>query len=530
MNHIELFAGCGGLSLGLETAGFSLLMANELSPMASETFAYNVLGANLDSRENINKTLWISSQFPRDEIRNRLTENPYDATGVSSDHFSDLASRLYSDEELKRSLWVGSIVDLNKIISEKGNALLPALKTGFGEGGVDLVSGGPPCQSFSMAGLRQRSNHRNELPWEFAKFIQCVQPRIALLENVSGILRPFQVGRKKHYAWFEVAKAFAKVGYIPLCLHVNAKYVGTPQNRPRFIMLGLRHDTYTSITSSALDHQLQTALLPSKELFDNVQKGQDPDYGCLKYYDIEKDRDLFRAGILSALFTHPESEFVSVKDAIDDLHDEGDPEGPYIEKINSIFHNEIKLPISKNMNHELRKNGHIVRARFRLYQVAAKLEQTKAREVIAHIKSYGVSDISPKTINLLRKHWLLGDDGKRVDSITPLKLKKLLRLLYSSKHSQRVLIMDKPAPTVLGSPDDSGHYYESEATQRTLTVRELARIQSFPDWYEIRSKVTTGGQRRKFEVPQYTQIGNAVPPLLGIALGQICHNLLRGRR
>ena len=178
MNHIELFAGCGGLSLGLETAGFSLLMANELSPMASETFAYNVLGANLDSRENINKTLWISSQFPRDEIRNRLTENPYDATGVSSDHFSDLASRLYSDEELKRSLWVGSIVDLNKIISEKGNALLPALKTGFGEGGVDLVSGGPPCQSFSMAGLRQRSNHRNELPWEFAKFIQCVQPRL----------------------------------------------------------------------------------------------------------------------------------------------------------------------------------------------------------------------------------------------------------------------------------------------------------------------------------------------------------------
>jgi DNA (cytosine-5)-methyltransferase 1 len=526
MNHIELFAGCGGLSLGLEAAGFSLLMANELSPMAAETYAYNILGANLDSGEDVNKTLWISSQYSRDDIKKRLNENPYDATGFSPQKYSDFATQISSDAELKRTLWVGSIVDLNELISKKGSALLQRLQDGFGEGGVDLVSGGPPCQSFSMAGLRQRNNYRNELPWEFTKFIQSVQPKIALLENVSGILRPFKVDNIKYFAWFEVAKAFAKVGYIPLCLHINAKYVGTPQNRPRFIMLGLRHDTYASIISSDLDHRFRDALIPSKQLFDNVQKGQDPDYGCLKYYDIEKDRDLFRGSILSSLFTHSESEFVSVKDAIDDLHDEGETEGPYIEKINSIFNNKNKLPLGKALNHELRKNGNIVRARFRLYQVAAKLEQQIGREITAHIKSYGVSEISPRTINLMRKHWLLGYDGERVDDITPLKLRKLLRLLYSSKHSQRVLNMNKPSPTVLGSPDDSGHYHESEATQRTLTVRELARIQSFPDWYEIRSKVTTGGQRRKFEVPQYTQIGNAVPPLLGRALGLVCAQIL----
>ncbi|KKM26106.1 hypothetical protein LCGC14_1588130 [marine sediment metagenome] len=52
-----------------------------------------------------------------------------------------------------------------------------------------------------------------------------------------------------------------------------------------------------------------------------------------------------------------------------------------------------------------------------------------------------------------------------------------------------------------------------------LIVREMARIQSFPDQFEFRSKVTTGGQMRKFEVPQYTQVGNAVPPLLGQKLG-----------
>ena len=50
MNHVELFAGCGGLSLGLETAGFELLLANELSPMASETFAYNILNIDFEKK------------------------------------------------------------------------------------------------------------------------------------------------------------------------------------------------------------------------------------------------------------------------------------------------------------------------------------------------------------------------------------------------------------------------------------------------------------------------------------------------
>jgi DNA (cytosine-5)-methyltransferase 1 len=47
----------------------------------------------------------------------------------------------------------------------------------------------------------------------------------------------------------------------------------------------------------------------------------------------------------------------------------------------------------------------------------------------------------------------------------------------------------------------------------------MARFQSFPDWFEFKSKVTTGGKNRRFEVPQYTQVGNAVPPLLARLLG-----------
>lgn len=63
-------------------------------------------------------------------------------------------------------------------------------------------------------------------------------------------------------------------------------------------------------------------------------------------------------------------------------------------------------------------------------------------------------------------------------------------------------------------PDDFIHPTEN----RTLTVREMARIQSFDDSFEFLGKRTTGGPRRKLEVPQYTQVGNAVPPLLAKAI------------
>jgi len=87
--------------------------------------------------------------------------------------------------------------------------------------------------------------------------------------------------------------------------------------------------------------------------------------------------------------------------------------------------------------------------------------------------------------------------------------------LPTRKHSQQVLDPQKPSPTVLTIPDDLVHPDED----RVMTVRELARLQSFPDWFEFRGKMTTGGTQRKTEVPRYTQVGNAVPPLLAKAIG-----------
>jgi DNA (cytosine-5)-methyltransferase 1 len=529
MNHIELFAGCGGLSLGLESAGFNLLMANELSPMAAETFARNHLKADLDQQTNIDKVLWISSKHNRENIKKRLSENPLFECGSSKNHYSDLTNKKFSSEQLNRSLLVGSIADLNELL-EKDERLLSLLKDRFGQNGVDLVSGGPPCQSFSMVGLRDHSNHRNTLPWEFAKFVGMVKPKMALLENVSGILRAFEIKGKKYYAWHEVAKAFAKVGYVPLCLHINAKYVGVAQNRPRFILLAFRKDLYDALKTTATDKVLLDALEPSERLLDSVAQGKDSEEpGSFKCFDIEKEKALFKGPLAKLYGYRTKEKMVSVKDAIDDLRSGGDAESSYVRSINEVLSNLHSFKRNKSLNHSHRKNGTKVQARFRLNQVINELDSTNASKLKKFIKYAEGALLDDSLIKEIAKpkHWLLNIDGSMLTKGTNEEIKDLLELLRTHKHSQRALQAHLPSPAVLGSPDDTSHYFKSKDMQRTLTVRELARIQSFPDWYEFKSIATTGGQRRKFQVPQYTQVGNAVPPLLGKALGDVCAYFIR---
>ncbi len=82
------------------------------------------------------------------------------------------------------------------------------------------------------------------------------------------------------------------------------------------------------------------------------------------------------------------------------------------------------------------------------------------------------------------------------------------------------------SPTITSLPDDLLHYSEP----RTLTVREAARLQSFPDWFAFKGNYTTGGQRRRREVPRFTQVANAVPPLLAEQLGLALLRLLHEAR
>ena len=98
-----------------------------------------------------------------------------------------------------------------------------------------------------------------------------------------------------------------------------------------------------------------------------------------------------------------------------------------------------------------------------------------------------------------------------------------LRSEYKIK-KRAVTILDPniATPTLTSHPDDYIHYSEP----RILTVREYARIQSFPDWYELKGKYTTGGERRTKEVPRYTQLGNAIPPLFAELSGLVLQKII----
>lgn len=94
--------------------------------------------------------------------------------------------------------------------------------------------------------------------------------------------------------------------------------------------------------------------------------------------------------------------------------------------------------------------------------------------------------------------------------------------ISTDKRSYSVLKIDGQSPTVLTMPDDYIHFN----SPRALTVREMARLQSFDDSFVFQGKRSTGGSKRKFEVPQYTLVGNAVPPLMARAVAlEILNNI-----
>ena len=440
MNYIELFAGCGGLSLGLESIGFELVLANELSPMASETFAYNFFQENLSKqtpeilgeRRSL-KTKWLSSNFPSNCIQKRLREDPRSFLEYGQG-FCDFSSI----NALKGNLIVANIVEVNQWLARQ-KTHLDAIKDGFGSGGVDLVSGGPPCQSFSMAGMREFSNSRNTLPWEFVKFVEQIQPKIVLLENVSGILRPFKVEGKSYYAWFEVAKAFAKINYIPLCLHINAKYIGIAQNRPRFILLAIRHDIFDKLSDNLNSYE-QELFEASKIFHAAIMQKKTVKYGDLPYFDVSKKETVqyFNSSFLKPLIAVP-LKHTSVQEAIDDLRHKGNQPSNYIENLNKLFRSSIKL--SEIKNHEYRNNTKLVKCRFRIYQVLNKVSGATQNNVKALLKGK-IDKLSSIAATEMLTHSYLNDHYQLIYFDDDIILENYLIQHRTKKQTQKSLDCD----------------------------------------------------------------------------------------
>jgi DNA (cytosine-5)-methyltransferase 1 len=525
--HIELFSGCGGMTLGLEASGFQLLFANELSPMASETFAFNLLNEDLETLANEkklpDKTLWINSQYKKEDLKSRLRENPFEAR---KGKFSDLDKKT----DLENKLLVGDIDELLKWFEAN-----PSVVKKIKEKNITLISGGPPCQSFSLAGKREKNNAKNLLPLSFSRVAGLLQPKFVLLENVKGITAPFTEDGKKHYAWFEVAKAFVLEGYVPVCMMLNSKYFGVAQNRPRFILLAIRVDLAKKLAKKRKDERLEESINFYSEISKNDNYIETISMGILKYYDLETNQSLFNGFLFPKILTPP-GQFITAEEAINDLKNTDEERtisqsiNSYRDNLDNTFNSNFDHDKFIHHNHQPRNHNFNVKARFRLYQIINKFKNGNKKNAIDALlgKQLEKSNLNSLTQELSTYDVLMQNDNSDIldkKLSTPREVELYLKSITTKKHSQRALKATDPAPAQLTIPDDLCHYDKSQL--RTLTVREMARFQSFPDWFQFRSKITTGGVSRKFEVPQYTQVGNAVPPLLAKSLGNVITIILK---
>jgi len=105
------------------------------------------------------------------------------------------------------------------------------------KGDLDLLDGSPPCQGFSTAGKRQVSDSRNDLSYEFIRLINELQPKVFVMENVSGMVKGKMKGQ-----FNEILKAMKATGYNVKAKLMNAMWYEVPQSRERLIFIGVRPD------------------------------------------------------------------------------------------------------------------------------------------------------------------------------------------------------------------------------------------------------------------------------------------------
>lgn len=399
MNYIDLFAGCGGLSLGLHNAGWKGLFAVEKNPDAFSTLKFNLI-------DRLNHFDW-----PK---------------------------------------WLGepSYLDINQLIKKYPTELQKM------RGKVDMVTGGPPCQGFSTAGQRNEGDIRNKLIDSYIAFINLVQPKILFFENVKGFTMEFDKNKEKGKRYSDyVMEKLGEAGYDVHPELINFADYGVPQKRCRFILVGVKKTICERTGVQATDffkkiEANKTKFLINKGLEVSVSLEQAIS-DLLKKNGTEKGSKSQRFAM--GLYSKPKSNYqLYLRDGV-----EGHPDS------------------HRYANHSLD-----IEARFAtLLKIAPR-----GRDIGDTIRQK--FDIKKRTIVPL--------DGK------------------------------DQAPTLCTLPDDYIHYAEP----RILTVREYARIQSFPDSYHFKGKYTTGGKLRKLEVPRYTQIGNAIPPLFGEQAGIILSKIV----
>lgn len=306
-------------------------------------------------------------------------------------------------------------------------------------GPFDIVVGGPPCQGFSTAGKRALDDDRNKLVLAFLRAIEITNPKVFVMENVTGF-KTFQDG-KIHQEVVQFAK---NLGYRVRSAIVLASLSGVPQRRKRFLLVGSKVGAFQ---------------FPGEDHLPDTKSVFGDDEFALERFFVQKPDD----GIEKWTFNDATSDLPALK------------AGQRIEEYLSAPQNELQRYFREGST----KPSDHVAVGHRDYFI----------ELLSYIPQ-GKSALDPEVQQIIPKN---------------------LRPKSGFKNSYQRIIGDAPSPTItrnFTTPSSANCIHPLQ--DRALSIREGARCQSFPDWFEF---LGTIDEKR-------LQIGNAVPPLLGKAIGE----------
>lgn len=507
---IDLFAGPGGLG-----EGFMSLKNNE---------GKSIFDIKLSIEKDINahKTLTLRS-FYRQFVKNnkRVPEDYYNVLKES-----DLSKREILIEEMLDSYNEGTIARKEAKLIELGSKNWPSktvdkiIKDQLGDNKNWALIGGPPCQAYSNVGRSRvgginKEDHRVYLYEEYLRIIKKHKPAVFVMENVKGLLSA-KVDDEKVFDWmkrdlkvgnnYQIHSLVKPVTKDSDFLIKSEKY-GVPQMRHRVILLGIRKDY--SHQGEYLNEKNEVTL---KSVIGHLPKVRS---GLNRSFTHYHSNEVYKNGKPKRLYKNvPDTSVNWLKEMSKNINQikiwgeldlNGLADGPkeielstgaeYIKTNNLIYRNHILKDwyIDKRLkgvvNHESR--SHLTQDLMRYLFASLYVEK--------HNRFPRLNDYAEHSKDLLPDHSNVAS-GKFTDRF-------------------RVQVPDKPATTITSHISKDGHYFiHYDSSQcRSLTVREAARIQTFPDNYLFRGSRTA----------QYHQVGNAVPPYLAYQISEIVFNILK---
>ena len=485
---IDLFAGPGGLG-----EGFSSLRNREGAPVFQSILSVECddqAYKTLRLRAYLRKIIGPDGKVPAVYIR-YMKEH----TAEAFDELISYRPHLWTaacEEAVRAELKEGD----DKYV-RLGQERLEKWREKYGSGPLVII-GGPPCQAYSLAGRSRRAHddtfeedEKHTLYKCYLSFLEALKPDIFVMENVKGLLSATHKGEKM---FSRILSDMKEVGYVvrslvterpesPQDFVVRAERYGIPQTRHRVILLGVRDDLElkTVILEEKPEITLGEALvgIPSVRSSFSRRSGDAELIGWTEYVDAAARRILntdegrgLAPALKRVLSSHPPRKIERCQVTSD--------HGLYDWWYRCRFGKRRVLT-----NHVART--HLASDLDRYLFCAAYAE---VKGIPPHLEDFPHS-LLPNHRNVL---------GVEKGS-------------YKFNDRFRVQISSRPSTTITSHIAKDGHYYiHPDPVQcRSLTVREAARLQTFPDDYLFEGNRTS----------QYTQVGNAVPPLLAQQIAKV---------